>query len=111
MSWGAAKRIAREYSQLMLARIRDQERASGHRAGKIKLTDFEDDACYRFLKGPDAWTLEFHRMVTRACAREIKRTGYSPEIVTVHLPQYWSWLEREGVKDSTERRAAFLLSS
>lgn len=109
MSWADAKRIAREYSQMMLARVRDQERTTGLPAGKIKLTDFDDDATYRFLKGADAWPLEFHQMVTAACAREIKRAGYATEIVTIHLPEYWQWLEEQKLPDSTAQRSAFLL--
>lgn len=109
MSWADAKRIAREHSSLMLARVRDHERLTGQRAGLIKLTDFEDDACYRFLKGPDAWTLEFHRMITRGCAREIRRAGYRAETVTIHLADYWRWLEAQNLKDAMEHRAQFIL--
>ena len=108
MSWKDAQRIAREHSQLMLARIGDQERLTGQRAGRIRLTDYEDDACYRFLKGPDAWPLEFHRMISRGCARELRAAGYKTEIVTIRLAEYWRWLESQNLKDATEHRAAFI---
>lgn len=108
MSWSDAQRIAREHSQLMLARLRDAEQHTGQRAGLVKLTDFEDDACYRFLKGPDAWPLEYHRMITRACARELRKAGYRSEIVTIHLADYWRWLESQNLKDATEHRATFI---
>lgn len=93
----------------MLARIRDQESATGQKAGGVKLTDFEDEACYRFLKGVDAWPLEFHRMITRACARDLRSAGYRSEIVTIRLADYWRWLESQNLKDATEHRALFLL--
>ena len=92
----------------MLARVRDAERSTGQRAGLVKLTDFEDDGCYFFLKGPDAWPLEFHRMITRACAREIRRAGYKAEIITIHLEQYWRWMESQNLKDAPENRAQFI---
>lgn len=109
MSWSDAKRIAREYSGLMLARVREQDaRAKGSKS-MVKLADFEDDACYRFLKGPDAWPLEFHRMVLNACQREISRAGYKTFIVTIRLPDYWAWLELLNLPDSTENRARYIL--
>lgn len=109
MSWPDARRIAREYATLMIARVRDAEQSSGQRAGSIRLTDFEDEACYRFLKGPDAWPLDYHRMITRACAREIRKAGYRSEIVTIRLADYWRWLESQNLMDAPEHRAQFIV--
>lgn len=108
MTWKSAKHDAKRYVKAMVDLI---ESRNGSVVGvKINLTDYEDEACYNFLKGlePEMWSLEYHRMVNRAVQRDLQRMGAKVEIVIIHLDEYWQWLERNNLKDATENRAQFI---
>lgn len=108
MTWKSAKHDAKRYVKEMVKLI--ESHGGSVNCVKINLTDYEDEACYNFLKGlePEMWPLEYHRMVTRAAQRELQRLGARTEIVTIHLDEYWQWLDKNSLKDHTNFRARFI---
>lgn len=102
MTWQTAKAAAADRVEFILTRFNPPPGAT------IRLAQFEDEACYLFLKGPNEWPFEFHRMVIRACARDLSRRGFKVQQPILKLVDYWNFLETENEKDSPANRAAFI---
>ncbi len=74
----------------------------------IQLTDFEDEACLRFLKPDQDWGIEFHRMVNRSFSRELRKRGAKVEIIVIQLSHYFDWLVQFGLENTTANRAQYI---
>lgn len=102
MSWQSAKQIALQY----LRRLNLPEDLTGI---QIKLADYPDQETKDFLKpGDRAWTLEFHRMVNNAFARELRKRGGTVQFITIQLPEFYDWLVKENLDNTPAYRAAFV---
>lgn len=102
MTWVSAKQAARERVEFIL------ERFTPPPGSTIRLALFEDANTYLFLKGANDWPFSFHKMVIRACARELSRRGFKVTTPILKLADYWKFLEHENEKDSPAARAKFI---
>lgn len=102
MSWQSAKQIA-------TARLRQLNLPEDLSGMDARLADYPDQETKDFLKpGDRSWSLEFHRMVNQAIAREIRRRGGRVSMVIINLAEFYDWLLREQLENSLETRAKFV---
>jgi hypothetical protein len=105
MTWQSAKHDAQVRVAAMLERI-----AAVGRPELINLSDYEDEESFRFLCGmAGEWSLEYFRMVNKACARALRREGFKVQFVPIRMPEFFDWLARYDLKNTPANRAQFVL--
>ncbi|MEO5803587.1 MAG: hypothetical protein ABIR24_08650 [Verrucomicrobiota bacterium] len=97
----SAKSIAQKY----LAKLNLPSRLDG---ATIQLADYKSDSDLKFLKGADEWSLEFHREVNRFFGDALRERGAKVVAVVVTMKDYFSWLAKFDLKNTTENRAQFI---
>jgi hypothetical protein len=102
VSWKSAQRAAR----FMLDRMHLPPEL---RAAHIRLSQFPDQATKDFLRpGDSAWSNEFHQMVNRAIARELRKRGALVSFVTIELDEFFNWLVAAHKENTPATRAEFI---
>lgn len=101
MTWSSAKEAAKRAVAAMPLPPDIQ-------GATIQLTDFEDEDVYRLIKGFDEWSLEFHRMVNSAVKRLLAKRGAKVEIVMVRGSDFYDWLAKHDLENTTANRAQFI---
>lgn len=101
MTWQTAKSLAAEY----LARLNLPPDLKGV---KIRLADYESDGDLKFMKGAKEWSLEFHRMVNGAIAREMRKRGAKVTLVKISMKDYFDWLAKHNFNNDAGNRARFV---
>jgi hypothetical protein len=101
MTWARAQKIASQYA----ARLALPAQMGGV---IVRLADYEDEVAHRFLKPGEQWSLEFHRMVTRALQRDLQRRGAHVEIVVLKMADYFDYIAKNGLENNTQNRAQFI---
>lgn len=93
--------MAQEY----LSRLNLPENLKG---ALIRLADYETDADLKFLKGANEWSLEFHRMVNGAIARELRKRGATVMMIKISMTAYFDWLAKNNFSNDAGNRARFI---
>jgi hypothetical protein len=101
VTWKSAKAVADEY----LARLNLPPQMRG---AKIRLADYETDEDLKFLKGANEWPLEFHRMVSGAMARNLRKRGATVTLVKISMNDYFDWLAKNNFANDAGNRARFI---
>lgn len=104
MTWQTAKSTAEDY-------LRRLNLPSSLNGITIKLAGYESQDDLWFLKGRNEWPWEFHNMVNRSLARLMRKRGAVVEIVTLSMADYFSWLAKENLANTTANRAAFIAAN
>jgi hypothetical protein len=102
MTWQTAKSVAAQYLR-RLALPADLTGAT------IRLTDYESPEDLAFMKPGEQFTLEFHRMVNGALARELRRRGATVTTVKIIMAEYFDWLVAKRLANDPASRAQFIL--
>lgn len=108
MTWQSARAAAREKAAALLGMVAAAE-ASGAHVDLLPLSEYTSAADYAACKDAgETWTFEFHRMVTRAVARELKRHGLEVVLVEISASEFLPWLRFYGLENAPEFRSQFL---
>ena len=60
------------------------------------------------MKGAEEWSLEFHRMVNGAIARELRKRGAVVTLIKISMAEYFDWLAKNDFKNEAGNRARFI---
>lgn len=80
----------------------DFEGAECRIAGYASLAD------YRFFRPDETDSLTWHRMLTRALARELRRRNAHPKIITIDRDAYLDWLIKSNLEETAPSRAVYI---
>lgn len=83
MSWKSARREAMKRLPFLIEEAQKLEREFDGRARVISLTIYPDEPTYRLAHMDSPWGFEFHAMVNRVYARELRKLGYKVKLETV----------------------------
>ena len=75
---------------------------------EICIADYENQGTLDFVKEDNEWTLQFHRLVMREYAREVRNRGGSAHTYVIRLQDYLSWLRSHGYKNSEAARKQYV---
>lgn len=104
MTWTDANHEADRLLAVMLERIAAMPSAPT----EIQLTDYEDATAFGFLRPGNPWPFAFWQSVNRAVARKLRRRKLKVRVVTLRMADYFDWLARFGLSNTTENRAQFI---
>ena len=95
---------ARARLDLILVKVHEHGR---DRVRLIPLTDYADAETFNFLLPGSGWTFAEWRAVNQEVARQLQEQGFNVQLVNVTLPEYFDFLTRYHLKNTTENRAQF----
>ena len=85
-----------------------EEQAGGQQPRQLKLAIYPSPHDFRYLRGSDPWSWEFHSEVVRATARLLKRRRLKVELVDCTAEGCAAWCEERGMVSDTRARAAYV---
>ena len=89
--------------------ILEEAKELGHEETKlIPLTDYADEATYRFLLPNSRWTFAKWRAVNIEVAGQLRDLGYNVTLVPLEMGEYIDWLVRFQLKNTPQNRAQYV---